>query len=640
MAEGRAAAKLIPMGSAFSGGTLVAYAAGTTTPKIIWRDAGKTTAATQPLRADQNGVFQFYGDGDYRIDIGDSVGKVYTIDPMRITDDTSLIWEGSNGTTLPSVNPLGQWHLFAKTDGANGFQGFYLSTGASYVPVTADFAGGLFDPKTYGAVVDGVTDDSAALQAAADAALTAGAGLLIPVGTMLVADTVTINDAVPMYGFGMTSIIKASGFSGTTSIGGKTIDKPVIILDGLASGDTVSRFEGFQIDCDDNGFYGLFIAGGAANVYANIRVNKALKTGIVVDATQNGMFYGCRSTRSQEYNWYVANGAGHNSFTSCHASAADLANVYFNTNTGFPGEGFVSFTEPTQNLWTKGVFERTYLAAGTPRRLHMVTGDRNTFDECNVASAATTAMVDVESGAGSNVFSRLRISAPAPTPIAIRNAGFQNRFTDPNINTSSTMANMIECSGQTIIERPIRSGTAPTKWIANTSGTASDTRICQVTLFADHGLTSQRPTSDVTLMDAVVRYFDADLNEWIRWDYNLTTPDWSRESDQGPAGAVGSDLTIDSGAITVTASYHRVETGTVNFISTTGIPNGYRLTLATDGSGTVFLTDTATSPPTGFAALRLGVAGGATRDLDSSQDNIDLFYNGTNWKERAFADNG
>lgn len=635
-AEGRAQFWHLSL-PACPGFTISAFEAGSTTPLSIWTDAFKSSAVTS-VTADGNGFASFWGDGDYRLQVKDASGTlIQDLDNVRITADTATVWEGSNGTTVPAVTDLNDWHLFAKHDGAGTFQGLYLNDGTTYNIITASLVGGYVDPRSHGAVIDGVTDDTIALQAAADAALTAGLGLLIPSGTMLVTDVITISDAVSILGVGMTSIIKASGFSGTTTINSKTIDKPVLLIDGLNSGDTVSRFEGFQVDCDDSASYGIFFVGGAANSHANIRVNKAVKSGIVLDAVQNGVFTGCRSTRSQEYNWYVANGAAHNFLAGCHASAADLANVYYNTNTGFPGDGFVSFTEPTQNLWTKSVFERSYLGTAA-RRLHMVTGDRNTFSECNIANEATVVQVDIESGAGSNVFDRLRISMPNPTPLAVRTAGFQNRFSDLNINSSSATTNFVECSGQTIIERPIRSGVDPvTKWIANT-GTLTNTRICMVTLFDDHGTTVQRPTSDVQLVDSIVPYFDSDLSEWIYWDYLLPTPDWRRMRDNGPAGAVGSDLTITSNQIDISAHYHRVGAGTLNYISTTGVPNGYILVLATDGSGTVTVNDNGASPPTGTASLRLN--GSVARTLDDGEDGIVLMYQGTNWKELSFSDNG
>jgi hypothetical protein len=61
-------------------------------------------------------------------------------------------------------------------------------------PATPDSSGGLgISVKTFGAACDGVTDDSAALQAGLDAAAAQGFALLIPVGLCNFSQTLTVN---------------------------------------------------------------------------------------------------------------------------------------------------------------------------------------------------------------------------------------------------------------------------------------------------------------------------------------------------------------------------------------------------------------------------------------------------------------
>ena len=70
-----------------SGGKVYAYAAGTTTPKTIWTDRGKTTPAANPYTLDSNGTAQLYGDGLYRFVIKTSTGvTVYDRDNISIRD--------------------------------------------------------------------------------------------------------------------------------------------------------------------------------------------------------------------------------------------------------------------------------------------------------------------------------------------------------------------------------------------------------------------------------------------------------------------------------------------------------------------------------------------------------------------------
>jgi len=76
----------------------------------------------------------------------------------------------------------------------------------------------VYNVKTYGAVGDGVTDDTAAITAAAAAALTGGI-VFFPPGTYKTTSTITINKSITLVGSGMgTSIIDGSTISGSGRI--------------------------------------------------------------------------------------------------------------------------------------------------------------------------------------------------------------------------------------------------------------------------------------------------------------------------------------------------------------------------------------------------------------------------------------
>ena len=73
-----------------SGGKVYAYAAGTTTPKTIWTDRGKTTPAANPYTLDSNGTAALFGDGLYRFVIKTAAGvTVYDRDNISIRDALS-----------------------------------------------------------------------------------------------------------------------------------------------------------------------------------------------------------------------------------------------------------------------------------------------------------------------------------------------------------------------------------------------------------------------------------------------------------------------------------------------------------------------------------------------------------------------
>ncbi len=94
------------------------------------------------------------------------------------------------------------------------------------LPATGTAASGLLSARDFGATGDGVTDDTAALQRAIDAAQTTGALLLIPAGNYLLTDTLRITAHVRIVGAGYQGdvgrlyksevVTQTNGFLGTT----------------------------------------------------------------------------------------------------------------------------------------------------------------------------------------------------------------------------------------------------------------------------------------------------------------------------------------------------------------------------------------------------------------------------------------
>lgn len=73
--------------------------------------------------------------------------------------------------------------------------------------------------KDFGAVGDGVTDDTAAIQAAIDAVVTTGQKLYVPAGTYIITDELVANGSLKIFGDGASSVLDCSGLSsGTTAL--------------------------------------------------------------------------------------------------------------------------------------------------------------------------------------------------------------------------------------------------------------------------------------------------------------------------------------------------------------------------------------------------------------------------------------
>lgn len=246
-----------------SGVQVFHWAAGTTTLKNVWTDAGKTTAAPNPVSGDSSGRVSFYADGDYRLQVKTAGGiLLYDWDNVRVTSDTSTMWEGDQGTVLPGATAKNQGQLFALTDGSSliqeleindngaGFhripaalgttvkaslpistvltqgrlryvtdsvRGLWLDTGAGWISANGEQV----NVREFGAKGDGVTNDTVAFQAAADAVAaggTAGGVLLIPPGNYIV-DHFTVGSDIWVTGTGANACkLTSNSAAGTQGI--------------------------------------------------------------------------------------------------------------------------------------------------------------------------------------------------------------------------------------------------------------------------------------------------------------------------------------------------------------------------------------------------------------------------------------
>ena len=171
-------------GDAVVGGSVLITLAGTSTPATIYSDDG-ITLVTNPLTTDANGYFEFYAaDGLYDITVNGQ--NAYTAE---------LIVDALSGLAARPTSAA-----LAAAGGAPAVGFVQAGTGAVLRDVEDELRV-VFRPQQFGAVVNGVTDDTAAWNAAIEAAYAAGARYVeVPDGDTAIAGTVILKPGVVVSG--------------------------------------------------------------------------------------------------------------------------------------------------------------------------------------------------------------------------------------------------------------------------------------------------------------------------------------------------------------------------------------------------------------------------------------------------------
>lgn len=219
-------------GVPLAGGKIYTYAAGTTTPQTTWTTPAGTTANANPIILDSAGrppqEIWLNVAYSYKFSVETSTGiLIRTYDnipglpqPAIVNDASSISYEQGNTVTAGSF-VIGRTYMIASV-GSTDFVAIGAtanSTGVLFVATGAGSGTGTaynvqtveaklrqtVSVKDFGAVGDGVTDDTTAIQAALDAA--AGRALYFSEGVYAINDTLTVSADTTVYGDGYGSVV-------------------------------------------------------------------------------------------------------------------------------------------------------------------------------------------------------------------------------------------------------------------------------------------------------------------------------------------------------------------------------------------------------------------------------------------------
>jgi hypothetical protein len=204
-------------GVILSGGKLYSYAAGTTTPQTTYTSASGSTAHTNPIVLNSAGRV---ATGEIWLTAGENYKFVlYTSNDVLIASWDNITGINGTGITSNAVN--------VEYDPAG--------TGAVATTVQAKLRE-VVSVKDFGAVGNGVADDTAAIQAAINATVNGGM-LLLPVGTYLVSDTLTFTANIVFQGQGEGSVILVASTMPITD--------PVLLMEPTVLDPTQAEFSKF-----------------------------------------------------------------------------------------------------------------------------------------------------------------------------------------------------------------------------------------------------------------------------------------------------------------------------------------------------------------------------------------------------------
>lgn len=290
------------------GGKVYTYAAGTTTPLATYTDAAAGTPNTNPVILDSRGEASiFFSAVNYKIVVKDSLD--------------STIWTQDN--LAGDVAGKLRTDLAASTGSAN--VGHIASgTGAVATTVQAKLRESV-SVKDFGAVGDGVTDDTAAIQSAITYLNSLSGGhLYFPSGTYKTTSTIAFKNNITYLGDGVSSIILYTGTDDavrvSNPINASTAANITVSNMAIKSTNVASTGGTFvDVGSTELHLYDLYIYGGAY--------------GVIFDQTEISSIENCRIEFFTRGGIWLVDGSDHTAGAAVgYTNMINIVGNQFNAN--------------------------------------------------------------------------------------------------------------------------------------------------------------------------------------------------------------------------------------------------------------------------------------------------------------------
>jgi hypothetical protein len=251
-------------------------------PIAVYWDAALTQPAALPVRTR----------GGYPVNAG-TPARLY------VGSDYSIQVQNKNGSVVYSAPQATERYSDPVITGVSSAEVSFLQAGSGAVVRTAQSKmRDVVSVKDFGAVGDGVADDTVAIQAAIDAVAAAGGGkVYMPAGTYLVSAPIAIKDRCLLVGAGHATVLKAAAGHNAETISiravypvNKVFDAGVmdLAIDGNASNNTYTdnTDAGIRVQADVEN---PFTNGGPNNVG---EIRNIVVSNVYIRNHRRGMYVG------------------------------------------------------------------------------------------------------------------------------------------------------------------------------------------------------------------------------------------------------------------------------------------------------------------------------------------------------------